>query len=632
MGVKRRSPLLKLLEGHTDSVISVNFSPDGSFIVSGSHDMTVRIWDTESGELVAGPFDGHVDRVYSATFSRDGTRIVVGGESGIAVLDAESGSIAVGPLKDGCIRSAAISPDGKHIISTSFDVVKTWDIKSGVIVGEPFVGHKDMIWCVAYSCDGRFIVSGSSDRSVRVWDVKNRRPAREPFLGHEDQVNSVVFSPDGKYVVSGSGDTTIRVWDVERGEVDYSPLIGHAFRVISVAYSSDGTRVVSGSSDNTVRVWDVQSGRLISGIFIGHTSDVNSVVFSPDGTRVVSGSYDRTLRIWDAENRSTRTDSRQELVRDVLAVRFSPDGTQINSNDGTIWCVEDGRVISGGGVISDRRTFEITDGMRSSFSNEISTFEWDSCIGLVISWNKAPDFPCYIAISPNGERFAFGSRDGTIRIWDKKCDILVCGPFDGQGGMVWSLAFSPDGRHIASGSNGVRVWNAETGELLFNPFAGHTSCVYSVTYSPDGKHIASGSDDRTIRVWDVETGRSQVLEGHTSEVRSVAYSPDGSLIASSSWPDSEIRIWNAKVGVSISTDQDQLLVSSGIDFKKWTLDRDGWIRGARGELLLWVAPDLRYSLCRPQNIAVLNVEFSTVLDFSGSARGKRWAECFHSLV
>lgn len=633
IGVKRQSPLLKLLKGHTDWAISVDFSSDGSLIVSGSDDGTVRIWDTEKGELTAGPFDGHVGQITSISFSPDDMRIVVGGWSGISVLDVESGSIVVGPFGDKYTLTVAVSPDGKHIISAASNFVSMWDLESGMINDKPFVGRNYGVSCAAYSRDGHFIVSGSSgSKSVCIWDVESRRPVREPFVGHMGAVYSVSFSPDGKYVVSGSYDADIRIWDVEGGEVDYSPLTGHKSSVNSVAYSSDGTWIVSGSEDRTVRIWNAQNGQLVAGPF-KHTKPVECVAFLPDGTRVVSG-CERTLRIWDVESGKIDSNSGPERIHEVRAVRFSADGTCVISEKGTRWRIENGAVISEGRNRIKRQTLAVTDSMHMQFSFE-NTLEWNPYTGKVTSASNGKwGYPNCIAVSPNGKRIAFSSWGGTIRVWDRERDVLVCGPF--KSGYVNSLTFSLDGKHIASGGSDIRVWNAETGELtgklLFGPFDSRTFSR-SIAYRPRGRHVASGYTDNTVRIRNLETGRYEVFEGHTGIVESVAYSPDGSLLVSSS-DNGEIRIWNASTSETlVPMDQDQLNTSSNIELSKLASDKDGWIRGAHDELLLWVPLDIRATLCFFPNIAIINNKkgFSTALDFSSSAQGERWHECFHPL-
>ena len=150
---------------------------------------------------------------------------------------------------------------------------------------------------VAFSPDGKTIVSGSYDNTIRLWDTKGN-PIGQPFTGHKADVISVAFSPDGNKIVSGSADDTIRLWDISSNPIG-QPFTGHKADVRSVAFSSDGNKIVSGSADNTIRLWDTK-GKRIGQPFKGHENVVNSVAFSPDGKTIVSGSRDWTIRLWDS--------------------------------------------------------------------------------------------------------------------------------------------------------------------------------------------------------------------------------------------------------------------------------------------------------------------------------------------
>ena len=174
-------------------------------------------------------------------------------------------------------------------------------------------GHIGSVVSVAFSPDGKRIVSGSLDNTIRVWDIITGNQIGEPFTGHASDVLSVAFSPDGKRIVSGSFDSTIRIWDVATGKQIGEPLTGHTGSVIFVAFSPDGKRIVSGSC-NTIRIWDVATGKQISEPLRGHTDWIKSVAFSPDGKRIVSGSSDKTIRIWDFP-------SLQDLI-DITRQRF----------------------------------------------------------------------------------------------------------------------------------------------------------------------------------------------------------------------------------------------------------------------------------------------------------------------
>ncbi|EIN05916.1 WD40 repeat-like protein, partial [Punctularia strigosozonata HHB-11173 SS5] len=311
------------MQGHRYGTRSVQFSHDGKWIVSGSEDCTVRMWDAESGQAVGKPFEGHTGEVYSVAFSSD----------------------------------------GRHIISASADnTIRMWDTSDGKAIGEPFRGHTDKVNSVAFSprADDPRAVSGSDDRTIRLWDTSTGQMLGEPMKGHTDGVYSVGFSPDGTRLVSGSKDHTIRTWDAQSQEVVAGPLSGHDDSVDCVAFSPDSKRVVMGSRDGTIRVWDAESGQTIVGPLVGHTSGVTSASFSPDGKyitgkalgeslrghhvgvtslslspidgkRLVSGSMDETLRIWDVETRKPVGEPLQGHTDEVNSVAYSSDGSRIVS-------------------------------------------------------------------------------------------------------------------------------------------------------------------------------------------------------------------------------------------------------------------------------------------------------------
>ncbi|KAG8792126.1 hypothetical protein FRC16_000151, partial [Serendipita sp. 398] len=159
-----------------------------------------------------------------------------------------------------------------------------------------------------------------------------------------------------------------------------------------------------------------------------------------------------------------------------------------------------------------------------------------------------------VACSPDGRRIISGSLDNTLRMWDAETGATVGEPLEGHTSWINSVAYSPDGRHIISGSRDwtIRMWDAETGVAVGGALMGHSDWVRSVAYSPDGRHIISGSDDRTIRIWDAETGATtgKPFEGHSRNILSVAYSPDGRHIISGS-DDKTIRVWDAETGDAV---------------------------------------------------------------------------------
>ncbi|KAJ3007725.1 UNVERIFIED_CONTAM: hypothetical protein HDU68_003381, partial [Siphonaria sp. JEL0065] len=265
------------LTGHTYPLTSVAHYDDGKFIVSGSYDMTVKIWDTETGECLH-TLVGH--------------------------------TLAV--------TSVAVSSDGRFVVSGSYDkTVKVWDREVGFGKGQEqtLVGHTDAVNSVAVSSDGRFVVSGSNDKTVKVWDreVGFGKGQEQTLVGHTNDVTSVAVSSDGRFVVSGSYDKTVKVWDREVGfgKGQEQTLVGHSGSVNSVAVSSDGRFVVSGSDDKTVKVWDreVGFGKGQEQTLVGHSNYVTSVAVSSDGRFVVSLSQSLpemligsgSIQVWDKE-------------------------------------------------------------------------------------------------------------------------------------------------------------------------------------------------------------------------------------------------------------------------------------------------------------------------------------------
>ncbi|KAG8818106.1 hypothetical protein FRC18_000259 [Serendipita sp. 400] len=171
-----------------------------------------------------------------------------------------------------------------------------------------------------------------------------------------------------------------------------------------------------------------------------------------------------------------------------------------------------------------------------------------------IMWTGHTSSVCSVAYSRDGRYVASGSLDNTIRIWDTESGAPVGEPLKGHTNSVWSVAYSPDGRYVVSGSsdNTIRIWDTESGAPVGEPLKGRTNFVYSVAYSRDGRYVVSGSDDKTIRIWDTESGApvGEPLKGHTDSVWSVAYSRDGRYVASGSL-DNTIRIWDTESGAPV---------------------------------------------------------------------------------
>ncbi|CCA71411.1 related to WD40-repeat protein (notchless protein) [Serendipita indica DSM 11827] len=607
-GVEPMYPgLPTMLRGHEHSVMTVKFSPDGSRIISGSLDKTIRMWDAETGQQLGKPFEGHEDWVLAVEFSPDGSQIVSGSrDQTVRVWDAATGHLLGEPLigHEGEVSAIAISPDSSYIVSGSSDkTIRLWDAATGKSLGEPLVGHEYAVEAVAFSPDGLRVISGSDDGTIRLWDVDTRKPLGEPIEGHEDAVRAVAFSPDGLLIASGSKDNTIRLWDAKTGQPLGDPFEGHRSSVVAVAFSPDGSRIVSGSWDYTLRLWDVNTGQPLGRPFEGHEEGVYTVAFSPDGSRVISGSNDDTIRLWDAETGQPLGELLESEDDTVNAVQFSRDGSRIvsGSNDGMVrvWDAVTGQLLGEplfGHLDHVLAVAFSPDGSRiASGGADKSIYLWNVATGDVEELIEGHISGVWaIEFSPDGSQIVSSSGDGTIRLWDAVTGQPLGRPLKGHESSVYAVSFSPDGSRLVSGSadQTIRLWNTKTGQPLGEPLEGHDDTVWAVEFSPNGSQIVSGSSDGTIRLWDAEARKplGEPLKGHEGAVWDVGFSPDGSKIVSCA-EDKGIQLWDATTGqplgdflighvgsvsaVAFSPDGSRILSGSADNtIRLWNIDTD----------------------------------------------------------
>jgi WD40 repeat protein len=296
---------------HASSVSCATFSPNGKYIVSGSVDCTIRVWDAQTGECILSPPNAHSFDVCAVAFSPNGRYIASGSiDTTILLWDASSGTIVSGPFKcSGLVYSVSLSPDGNKITSSdgfSEGVVQIWDARTGTTTLGPIKGHTHHVRSVVFSEDGRRVASGSYDRTINVWDTEFGGLVQGPMRGHKSAVCFIGFSLDGKTLVSADSDQNVCVWNVDTGALVSGPSKRHPEGTLAVAFSASGSmytlavspdgKWIAGKDGNRVHAWDSTTGQRTATLE-EHADYVTSVTFSPDSRRILSTSFDNTIRV-----------------------------------------------------------------------------------------------------------------------------------------------------------------------------------------------------------------------------------------------------------------------------------------------------------------------------------------------
>ncbi len=506
--------LARILYGEPSALFSLGLQ-DRQQVLASNEQGAIVAWDRSLGkqshylEMTGEP-------VSAAAVSPLGSRFAIAQGMKVSLWDATTFTkIATLAGHSAPVRSIAFTRDGRRLLTSGEDeAVLLWDAQSGRQL-QSLLAHNTRTVLGPVSLDGFILLLGDSvagEDALDLWDATKNERLGQPLIGHSDTIHAYSVSPDGRLLATASFDGSVRLWDTATGAANGEPLLGQLGRVLFVEFSPDGKYLASGGTDSQVHLWDMALRKQVGAPLIGHSNWVRVAKFDVDGETLVTGDESGNLLVWNLWKQQRLT-GHTDRVRSLA-------------------------------VSPDQKTL-----VTSGFDKQLIV--WDA---KALKQRRAIATPhqhaiITIAYSPAGSTLATVDAGGSILFWDTtswqpRFPLRTAAP----NVVLIGLSFSPDGRTLAAGAfdGVVRLWDVATGELLPHTIPAYTTgWALSVRFDPSGKLLATGGSDGVIKLWNpaTQTPAGAPLEGHSNRVTALAFSPDGKTLASSS-ADGTVRLWN----------------------------------------------------------------------------------------
>ncbi len=515
--------------------LRVSGTRDSKRLAGVDHRGTVVVWDVEKCRMI---------RSWSAPTLGNkqprGPRFFVGslGPHGkLLALATPAGGVEIWDVTTGAklSTSKAVTPKAVTPKAVTPKAVTPTSERTGRIIA------------VAFSPDGRLLVTGSGDRVARIYETASGKLLHR-LKGHRLPLTTVAFSPNGLRLVTASLDETPRLWDPTSGSL-VAALKGHANAVKRVVFSADGKKLLTWGDDRTLGLWDAGSGAHFA-FFKGHLDHVSAAIFDPAGRRVASAGHDHQAILWKAALGVTRHQVSPKARRVVL----SPDGARLLLTDvaGRLWVGSSApgaalASLGGGGKEVLTMAFDST-GRRALVSRLDGVTLWDIPTRKVLQKLVGhKERVIAVGFGPRGQRLATASWDETARLWDAKTG-KVLHVLDGHFGEVTSVSFSPDRRLVATTSSDglARIWDSLTGNQL--AAAGVSgSKVVAARFTADGRRLVTVSDGlRIVTFRSADGAMLASVEAQSSSFTRAQIAAQGRVILTSDWRST--RLWDVRTG------------------------------------------------------------------------------------
>ena len=552
--------------GHQGIIRTIIFASDGKSVISAGDDKQIRVWDLESGKtarIIRGNVgEGREGQILAMALSPDGNLLAAAGwltisgsdDYYIRLYDFQTGEIKhlfTGGHTDR-VTALAFSPDGRHLLSGAMDKVAIiWDVQTGQKLFR-LLGHTAEIYSVAFTADGAQAVTGSADATLRLWRVSDGDLVRI-LSGHEGMVNTIAINPSTGTIASGSRSGEVFFWDVKTGEL--LKTLEQQHNVIGkVVYSADGAQLLTTAADGpkpfSQRVFDTRSGRqLVS--YNGHNNIVVAAAISPDGRiAATAGGTELEIHVWSLATGkiAARSDGSPVILRgtgaEVFAVGASLDNSTIfwgtnsnykshNDRGGMNYQL---RLPTAVGTLHDPEKIVSP----SAFESIRAETKHDSLTLQHLRGGRYGNYEAILSVRKNDELIVNIERDQS----------------NGYGHLAYT--FSPDGKRILSGGVNGHLLAYDLKGHVVGRFVGHDGTVWAVTATRDGRFLISGGGDETVRIWNLNTYELLATLLVCSDGEWIMWTPQGYYMGS---PGADSRIgWQINRGPSqnpeyISADQ-----------------------------------------------------------------------------